>query len=1149
MSPYQRERELFEACLELSEAERSSYLRNMCRNEPELERRISSLLSAHESLFLEQPPHFEKEQFFSEAVPGGFVKTADQEVERTYCVKCQKTVPDASAGVCGTCGQQRPARGWPVDPLLGRTVAGGQYRVLCRLGSGGFGVVYEIATVVGGLRRALKVLREDWAQDQSIRERFINEAVTLERINHPNVARCFAAGTLDENGELYLLFELIDGVPLSELVGGSAGEPIRRLDPLRAVRIARQVASGLVAAHAKHVLHRDLKPANVMVTEAGTPSERIKLLDFGIAKFLEGEMTWTAGLIGTPDFMAPEQFAARSEVGSAVDLWQLGALMHTMLTGRPPYQPKERSLQSFLSMHRPPGSLGPLPSEVDPSLAAHPALNTLVGQLLSTNPADRPASAADLCQELAGIEQALSPGASSSRSALLDALCAKPSADSWLALCRYLESQDEEVREAAEQRLSGWPLELRRAPCSWWERARRGETHPLWRLVRTLDLAGRGISDEEITKIVACGALVSLRRLILADNAIGPEGAQALAGSRFLERLEWLDLSGNRIGSQGLEFLAKSPNLKRLCVLKLAGNRIGARALESMVGSGLPLEHLDLADNDFGAGGAEILARADLGKLRTLVLRNNRLGADGVAVFSVSPLFAGLQHLDLSQNGIGPAGVAVLALSRKLTEMRHLVLSQNSIGREGLQLLLSSAGLESVEALDISSNGVGANGAMALASSLLARRIRVLNLANNEIGDTGLAALLGAPQLTGLSSLDISQNELTPSGIALLDGAAIQLQSLDLSTNPIGQKGAEVLDATIGHLRLRHLKIRRTGVTVEDLGRIVQGGKGNLIQVDASDNRLEAGASQTLSRIPELMSLRSLRLNGIGAGREELAAIFSSPYLTNLEELYLNSNSLGDEGLVELAAISGLSRLSKLSLQDNGIGYQGAAALATSPLAAHLTHLDLSFNQLSDTGAEAVASGSSWHQLQELHLRANGIGFGGAAALFTGKALGMLQVVDLADNPLLGELDVYGLDNDRLALVESSFGRISEMGKRFAESFYDRLFHRFPEVKPLFSHVSMSRQQQHLITAVVMIIENLRSPDTLSTSLTSLSQRHVGYGVRPGHYTAFSTVFLEVLEEALGEEWSADLQEAWTEALEAITRVMLNAHRETKAGP
>jgi hemoglobin-like flavoprotein len=320
--------------------------------------------------------------------------------------------------------------------------------------------------------------------------------------------------------------------------------------------------------------------------------------------------------------------------------------------------------------------------------------------------------------------------------------------------------------------------------------------------------------------------------------------------------------------------------------------------------------------------------------------------------------------------------------------------------------------------------------------------------------------------------------------------------------------------------------------------------QGNLTVVDASDNPLKVGESKGLLRVPELMSLRTLRLDGIEAGREELAAVFSSPYFSNLEELSLNSNALGDDGLAELSAISGLSRLSFLSLQDNGIGYRGAAALATSPLATHLARLDLSYNQLSDTGAEALASGSTWHQLQQLHLRSNGIGFGGAASLFTGKALAMLQVVDLADNPLLGELDVYSLAKDKLGLVESSFAVISEKGKKFAESFYDLLFRRFPEVKPLFSHVSMSRQQQHLITSIVMIIENLRSPDTLSASLTSLSHRHVGYGVRPGHYSAFSTVFLETLEEMMGEEWSADPHDAWTEALEAITRVMLNAHRE-----
>jgi serine/threonine-protein kinase len=203
----------------------------------------------------------------------------------TYCQACNHPT-EASAPRCGSCASSRPDGGWPLDPRLQTIVAGGQYRVLRRIGAGGFGTVYEVETLVGGLRRALKVLHPERAQDARTRERFINEAIVLEQLNHPNVARCYAAGELDGGHALYLLLELIDGVPLSSLLEQADGRPAP-FDPLRAARIGKQIASGLVAVHASGVLHRDLTPRNVLVTNAGTRDERVTLVDFGVADALD----------------------------------------------------------------------------------------------------------------------------------------------------------------------------------------------------------------------------------------------------------------------------------------------------------------------------------------------------------------------------------------------------------------------------------------------------------------------------------------------------------------------------------------------------------------------------------------------------------------------------------------------------------------------------------------------------------------------------------------------------------------------------------------------------------------------------------------------------------------------------------------------
>ncbi|MEZ5421044.1 MAG: serine/threonine-protein kinase [Vicinamibacterales bacterium] len=186
------------------------------------------------------------------------------------CPACQASLPGDPAA-CDRCGLARTSAGWPQDQRLGRTLAGGHYRVKRRLGAGGFGTVYLVETTVGSLRRALKVLHPELASDPAVRERFINEAIVLEQLNHPNIARCYAAGMLDENGgELYLLLEFVDGVPLAaELKGPDGPAP---LDTLRAVRLAKQIASGLVVVHANQVLHRDLKPQNVLVVAPARPA-------------------------------------------------------------------------------------------------------------------------------------------------------------------------------------------------------------------------------------------------------------------------------------------------------------------------------------------------------------------------------------------------------------------------------------------------------------------------------------------------------------------------------------------------------------------------------------------------------------------------------------------------------------------------------------------------------------------------------------------------------------------------------------------------------------------------------------------------------------------------------------------------------------
>jgi hemoglobin-like flavoprotein len=512
----------------------------------------------------------------------------------------------------------------------------------------------------------------------------------------------------------------------------------------------------------------------------------------------------------------------------------------------------------------------------------------------------------------------------------------------------------------------------------------------------------------------------------------------------------------------------------------------------------------------------------------------------------VSPLVSTLRHLDLSRNALGPGGAASLAVSKYFSRLRTLALAQNNLGRQGLQLLLTSSGLNAVEELDISSNSLGPNGAMALASSSMARRLKSLDVSDNEIEDAGLAGLLGTPQLAGLSQLAVAQNSLTPSGIGLFDGVAMQVEGLDISHNELGERGGALLAGAMARIRVRKLRLQGTGLSGSELASIVQNGAGCLTALDASENDMDSVGMDQLSRSPELRSVQHLVLNRTCNGPQGIISLMSSPYLMNLQSLEFNANNVGDRGVVEMASSSGLISLEELSLQDNGISFQGAVALSTSPLAGRLKCLDLSYNRLGDTGAEALAHGPNWQQLRKLRLVTNDVGLSGAASLSASPSMEMLQVLDLRDNPLLGELDVQSLARDKVALMESTFAKISSDGQRFAERFYEKLFERYPGVKPLFSNVSMSRQKQHLFSALVMVIDNLQKPQELEESLTRLGQRHVDYGVSPSHYYAVSGTLLDVIRFFLKDDWNDDVQEAWSDGLEAVSRVMMNAHRQQR---
>lgn len=199
----------------------------------------------------------------------------------------------------------------------------GRYRIEKLLGRGGMGAVYSVLDTMVGDVVALKTLDLGVAPNEATIERFRREVRLARRITHPNVARTHDLG--EANGQHYLTMELVDGTDLQSVL-----ERELKLDAERAARIALSIADGLGAAHAAGVVHRDLKPANVLVDRIG----RVVLTDFGIARAVvdEAAMYRTAGTVGTPLYMAPEQVTG-GKIDARTDVYALGLVLFEMLTG------------------------------------------------------------------------------------------------------------------------------------------------------------------------------------------------------------------------------------------------------------------------------------------------------------------------------------------------------------------------------------------------------------------------------------------------------------------------------------------------------------------------------------------------------------------------------------------------------------------------------------------------------------------------------------------------------------------------------------------------------------------------------------------------------------------------------------------------
>jgi len=374
-------KEVLHEALERDPGGRTVFLDETCAGDPALRTAVEVLLAQQETA----PSHGDATAAPGERGATGPGQALPRGYGAKYCPRCQQPYP-AAQRVCAKDGELLFLR----DPyhLVGRVLAG-KYRIEALVGVGGMGAVYSAHHLGIDRRVAFKVLLPNLALgNPHLVGLFEREAKMAGHLSHENIANVFDAGQAGD-GLAYIAMEWLDGQTLAEELAESGP-----LSLARAGEILRQVCAALETAHAAHIIHRDLKPANVMLAPRRGGSERVKILDFGIAKAVTDTAAGTpvSSMMGTPHYASPEQFEVGGKIDSRADIYSLGVMLYQMLTGALPFEAV--SIRELIQLHL---TTAPPPlRKLRPDAPA--AVEQLVQRMLAKSPEQRPQRAAEVCE-------------------------------------------------------------------------------------------------------------------------------------------------------------------------------------------------------------------------------------------------------------------------------------------------------------------------------------------------------------------------------------------------------------------------------------------------------------------------------------------------------------------------------------------------------------------------------------------------------------------------------------------------------------------------------------------------------------------------------------------------------------------------------
>jgi len=317
------------------------------------------------------------------------------------CPRCN-TVNPSDSKYCKECATPLPSSKeipftetleTPKEELTEGTTFAGRYEIIEELGKGGMGRVYKVRDTEIKEKVALKLLKPEIAADEKIIERFRNELKIARKVSHKRVCRMYDIGKEEE--KYFITMEYVEGEDLKSLIREKGKMPKNEL-----LKLAKQICEGLAEAHELGVVHRDLKPQNIMINKEGNA----KIMDFGIARSVEAPgMTQTGVMIGTPDYISPEQ-AEGEEADQRSDIYALGVILYEMVTGSVPF--KGDTALSVALKHK--TKLPPDPKKLNPDISEN--LSRLILICMEKDRERRYQTAEELINDLRNIEDGLPLG-------------------------------------------------------------------------------------------------------------------------------------------------------------------------------------------------------------------------------------------------------------------------------------------------------------------------------------------------------------------------------------------------------------------------------------------------------------------------------------------------------------------------------------------------------------------------------------------------------------------------------------------------------------------------------------------------------------------------------------------------------------------